>query len=427
MTERLGKYYKTKGQVWMAALTFLALVVLVAIQVTWILRAADLEEQNFNHRVALALKQVRIEIGNRAKDSDHMKDFLCGNQCSPILKEVKIKEIDSIVHACMQQHNIDLHYDFFVGDSTAQINYPAQKKHKCYLQSLNGLIERDGIRIGMHFPQRNQFIMAQLKGWFVVSILFIIFIGLSFLFILRLFLRERALLVQTTDFINNMVHEFQTPITNMRLAANLIRKKEASITDPKIMEYTGVILAENAKMENNVNEIMKIASLEHTSLEPVPVDMHQMIVQTALHYKLRANNLDGDIETLLQATQFTVKGNTEHLSLMISNLVDNALKYSPEKPLLRISTRNEKQMLVIEVKDNGIGIDKKDQARVFDKYFRVSTGNVHNVKGFGLGLTYVKTIADLYGGSIEVQSAPSQGSTFTIKLPCLFSNKAVSS
>ncbi|MFT3737162.1 MAG: HAMP domain-containing sensor histidine kinase [Breznakibacter sp.] len=401
----------------MAALTFMALVVLVVIQVTWILKAADLEEQNFNHRVALALKQVRSEIGKRAKDSDHMKDFLCGNHCTPQQKELKVKEIDSIVYTCMQQHDIDLHYDFFVGDSTAQINYPAHKKYKCYLQSLNGLIEKDGIRIGMHFPQRNQFIMAQMKGWFAISILFILFVGLSFLFMLRLFLRERALLVQTTDFINNMVHEFQTPITNMRLAASLIRKKEASISDPKIMEYTGVILAENTKMENNVNEILKIASLEHTALEPVMVDMHQLITQTATHYKLRANNFDGDIETKLHAAQFIVKGNTEHLSLMISNLVDNALKYSPEKPTVHISTRNDKQWLVINVQDNGIGIAKKDQLRIFDKYFRVSTGNVHNVKGFGLGLTYVKTITELYGGSIEVQSIPSQGSTFSIKLP----------
>lgn len=416
MSHRLDKYYRTARQNWMAGLTFLALLVLVGIQVTWILKAAYLEEQNFNHRVALALRQVRVEIGKRAKDSNHMKDFLCGNHCPAMMKQAKIAEIDSIVNSTLRENDISLQYDFFVGDSTAQVNYPDHKRTKCYLQSLNGLIEKDGIRLGMHFPERNQFIVAQLRGWFVVSILFILFVGLSFYIMLRLFLRERALMVQTTDFINNMVHEFQTPITNMRLAANLIRKKESAV-DAKVMEYANVILAENAKMEANVNEILKIASLEHTAIEPVMVDCHQAVEQTVRHFRLRAASSNGDIVLDLAAQRFTVMAQNEHIVLLVSNLIDNALKYSPEKPHIEITSKNEGRFWVMQVSDNGIGIDKGDIDRIFDKYFRVSTGNVHNVKGFGLGLAYVKKIAQFYGGSVSVTSDRQKGSCFEVKIP----------
>jgi two-component system phosphate regulon sensor histidine kinase PhoR len=309
----------------------------------------------------------------------------------------------------------------FIGDSTAKLN-DDNKHSKCYLQSLNGLIEKDGIQIGMEFPERNQFVFAQLKGWFIVSIIFLVFIGLSFYVMLRLFLRERALMLQTTDFINNMVHEFQTPITNMRLAANLIRKKEAQLADPKVMEYTNIILAENAKMETNVNEILKLASLKHSSVDLMDIDMHDMIAKTAQLFELRAINSNGNIKVHLTAEKFVVHGNPEHFKLLLSNLIDNALKYSPEKPDINISSRNEKNTLVIEVRDNGIGMDKNELSRIFDKYYRVSTGNLHNVKGFGLGLAFVKQISQHYKGVVTVSSELGKGSIFSVHLPVLATN-----
>jgi two-component system, OmpR family, phosphate regulon sensor histidine kinase PhoR len=417
MSQKLSKYYQTRLQVWLAVLTFVSLFLLVGIQVTWILNAANLEEQNFNHRVALALRQVKGEIGKRAKDCDHMKNYLCGHKCESGINQEKVNEVDSIIKAVLDQHDIKMKYDFFVGDSTAQIKYPNHKRTKCYLQSLNGLIEKDGIRIGMQFPERNQFVFAQLKGWFVVSIVVLVFIGLSFYVMLRLFLRERALMVQTTDFINNMVHEFQTPITNMRLATNLIRKREALQSDTKALEYTNIILSENAKMESNVSEILKIASLKYTEVDVADIDMHELIDKTVCLFELRANTSGGQIGMALNATRFIVNGNGEHFKLMVSNLIDNALKYSPDKPIITVSTRNDKQNLIIEVADNGIGIDKPDMARVFDKYYRVSTGNVHNIKGFGLGLAFVKQIAQHYNGYASVVSQLGKGSTFIVQFP----------
>lgn len=417
MKFNLFKSFSFYRQSWLAVTTLVALIMLIIIQISWIVKAARLEEHIFNHRVEMALKEVRNELGKKASDCNHMKNYLCGNECPVKERETKIAEVDSIIRSKLIDYQIELDYDFFINNTASGDSALKQTKGICYLQNLNGIIEKDGIRIGMQFPGRNQFLIAQMKGWFIVSLLFIVFIAISFVITLRLFLKERAQMIKTTDFINNMVHEFQTPLANMKLAANLIRKKMNSATDPKIDEYTQIILRENLKMEGNVREILKIASIDQTAAPEANINLHEVIQNSASQFKYLVEERHGQIELTLNASQSIVYGCEEHFNLLFSNLIDNALKYTTLQPHIKIETYNQNKRLYIHVTDNGIGINDEDIPFIFDKYFRVSTGNLHNVKGFGLGLTYVKKITDIYHGTVQVKSQPGKGTTFELCFP----------
>jgi two-component system phosphate regulon sensor histidine kinase PhoR len=232
-----------------------------------------------------------------------------------------------------------------------------------------------------------------------------------------MFKKERLMAQQTSDFINNMVHEFQTPLSNIRLAASLIKKKEKSIHDEKVMEYISVIMKENNRLEKHVEQILKVANPANNHISPEDVDIHQLIGSTVHEFSTRLEGENGKIEMNLEASKFVLNAAPDHIKLIISNLIDNAIKYSNVNPHIIISTANTNNELLIKVKDNGIGIDKKDIANIFEKYYRVSTGDVHNVKGFGLGLTFVKKIVEQYKGKIEVTSSKNSGTLFTICLP----------
>ena len=407
-----------RKQTYWAVFTFFALILLVVFQVIWIIKVARLEEKNFNYRVSHAMQTIRTELGLRASGSDHMHDYLCGNECPVVVRNNKIAEIDSIIKSNLEVNHIDLDYNFVIGDSASLARQKVnESKRCCYVQFLNGVIQKEGIRLSVQFPHRNQFLIAQMKGGFILSILFIVFVAISFFISLRMFMRKRAQLIHTSDFINNMVHEFQTPLANMRLAAGLIRKRVSDQSQSKVNEYLDVIVAENVKLEKSVTDILQFAALANGIPKVSEVNIHPLIQKVVDTFSFRLQCMDAVISVQLNADRDVVKGCEEHFNLMLSNIIDNSLKYSVQKPSITVSTYCEKEMLVISISDEGIGMNEKEIPYIFDKYYRVSTGDVHNVKGFGLGLAYVKKITDLYGGNIVVNSTPHVGTTFILKFP----------
>ncbi len=413
----MKKKRKIELEGWMAGLTFLALIMLVAIQVSWIVKAAKLEERNFSHRVSTVMCDIGNEISRRATHNYEMKNYICGKACQPKSERSNISVIDSIVKSTLQRNQIQLDYNFSIDDSVTIEKERGLFRSKCYLQKIVGLSDTEEVGIRLRFPGREKFLLAQLKGWFVVSLLFILFVAASFFITLRMYLRERAMARRTTDFINNMVHEFQTPIANIMLATNLIRKQKVAAENHRTEEYTSIILNESRKMEHNVEDILKVSGIGHQPVEKNEIDLHEEIIRQAEYFKYRVEELEGRIVLQLQAGKHHLYGEAGHFSMLLSNLIDNAIKYNIDRPVIIISTSNEKASLVIRVEDNGIGISQKDIASIFDKYFRVSTGDLHNVKGFGLGLTCVKRVADLYHGSMKVESTVGKGTVFTIFLP----------
>ncbi len=407
---------KMQRQGYLALLTFAALVVLMTLQVLWLLQTARLEEQRFNQKVTSALKEAGNEIGQRAPACNKMMNYLCGEQCPHAEKMRSISEVDSIIKAKLSAYSISLEYTFEISDSISR----SQSKlfgSRCYLQSLNGLLEKDGIQISLRFPDRNQFILAQIKGTFLLAIFSIVFVAVSFLITFQMFTRERKMLEQTTHFINNLVHEFQTPLSNIRLATGLIRKRETASNDEKIGEYTGVILKENQKLQNHVEEILKVSNSGWSNTLSDPVNVHDAIRSVVDDFLHKLEAVDGVIKLDLKAPHPIIVAEEKQFTLILSNLIDNAIKYSLHKPMISISTHQQDQSLIIKVTDNGIGIEKGEQAKIFDRYYRVSTGDIHNVKGFGLGLTFVKQKVESFNGKIKILSSPGKGSTFILSFP----------
>jgi len=408
---------KISKQGFLAFLTFIALIILLAVQVNWLFNAAKLEEDHFNRTVSKALIEAREEIGECASTCNDMNNYLCGRPCQANVQKTKISEIDEIIKSKLEIYNIDLEYTFEITDSTFNKKNKKLWGEKCYLQSLNGLLKEGGIKIRLQFPNRNQFLMAQIRGAFLLAVFSVIFVLISFIITSRLFRKERQMVTKTSDFINNMVHEFQTPLSNIRLASSLIKKRENAIADDKINEYISVIIKENHKLEKNVEEILKVSCTGSDACSFEDIDLHELISKTSDEFVTRIESLDGSLDKKLNAEHPVLKASPEHFRLIVSNLIDNAIKYSKGAPQIEITSKTVGKNIRLRFKDKGIGIDKKDQSAIFEKYFRVSTGDIHNVKGFGLGLTYVKKLVEQYRGKISVSSSKDNGTVFTIILP----------
>ncbi|MBN1925882.1 MAG: HAMP domain-containing histidine kinase [Prolixibacteraceae bacterium] len=406
---------KNKRQYILAIFTFLALIILLAVEVNMLLKAALIEEKNFNRDVYKALQESRETIEKRASVCSDMQNYLCGKPCHERVIKEKIAEIDSILHYHLDKYNIDLEYTFAISDSISGVEKSKFFKTKCYLKSINGLLEKDGIHLKLRFPGRNQFILSQIKGTFLLAFTAVLFVMVSFIITFSMYRKERTMAQHTSDFINNMVHEFQTPLSNIHLATNLIKKRKTN--DEKINEYLNIISSENHKLEKHVEEILKVSSPEGNQVELKQVDLHDVIQSTALEFQPRINEAGGKFKFNLDARSHFLKADPNHLKLIFSNLIDNAIKYADSKPVVVFSSMNKASTIEISVKDNGIGIDKNHLNLIFEKYYRVPTGDVHNVKGFGLGLTFVKKMVEKYGGRIMAASSKGSGTIFTISLP----------
>jgi two-component system phosphate regulon sensor histidine kinase PhoR len=237
--------------------------------------------------------------------------------------------------------------------------------------------------------------------------------------------RQKKLVEIKNDFINNMTHEFKTPLATISLAVDALRNEKV-MADPARMHYfNAIIKEENQRMNRQVETILRASQLEKQDFDVQfkPVSVHPVIQRVADTFALQVQSRSGEIVLHLDATQDQMKADESHLTNLISNLVDNALKYAREgvAPRVEIQTRNESGRLIIEIADNGIGMSRDTLKRIYEKFYRAHTGNRHDVKGFGLGLSYVKTLVDTHRGNIQATSTPGKGSQFILSFP--LSNK----
>jgi two-component system phosphate regulon sensor histidine kinase PhoR len=242
---------------------------------------------------------------------------------------------------------------------------------------------------------------------------------MAFFYSIKTILRQKKHSQIKNDFINNMTHELKTPISTISLACEALSDPDISAT-PKLLErYIGVINTENKRLYNQVENVLKSAiwGSKAFKLNLEETDMEEIVNEALQKFDMQLSEKGGKITFLNEAKSSRFNADPAHLSNALHNLIDNAIKYSNREPEIKIKAANEKDWYVLSVCDNGIGISKEDQKKIFDKLYRVPTGNRHDVKGFGLGLNYVKTIVERHGGSVSVSSRLNKGSTFTLKLP----------
>lgn len=238
-------------------------------------------------------------------------------------------------------------------------------------------------------------------------------------FALQTILRQKKLSEMKTDFINNMTHEFKTPISTVSLALEALMKFGMGSDPQKVEQYLSIARNENSRLGLMVEKVLKIAASERKDikLNYETLDLHELITQVSQNISMQVQEKHGKVEVDLKATQAKVEVDRVHMGNVIYNLLDNAIKYTNQQPQIKIETQQEAKGIRLKVADNGIGISKTHLSHIFDKFYRVPTGNVHNVKGFGLGLSYVSLIVEKHHGNIEVESEPGKGSVFSIFVP----------
>ena len=266
-----------------------------------------------------------------------------------------------------------------------------------------------------------KFALQSLKWRFITAIFFSLIIISAFYLTVRTMLRQKKLGEIKNDFINNMTHEFKTPIATISLAVDAMRNEKVLQDREKMDYFSTIIKEENKRMNRQVETILKASQLEkqEVDLNLKPAHVHDVIKDVVENFALQLEEKNGKAELLLNATNDLIEADEVHLSNLVNNLFDNALKYSKENtpPFVRLTTQSNGKKFIMKIEDNGIGMNRDTLKRIFERFYRAHTGNIHNVKGFGLGLSYVKTMVEAHHGEIKAESTLGKGSTFIVEFP----------
>lgn len=358
---------------------------------------------------------------------DVMEDFFNINHFSPIETRIDSSSIDSLIASELSLKGINIEYDFGIY-SPRRDTILLQKTGK-YEEELRN--EGYGFRLFpsdmfsppeyllIYFPKKSSYIYAEVSGMFLLTLVLVAVIIFSFFFVVFSLLRQKKLSEMKTDFINNMTHEIKTPISTISLACEVLSDNQTEISPEKQFEFIHIIAQENKRLAAMTEKILQTAIIEkgRMGLKREKLNAHHIIQQAVENIQLLVEQKDGVIEQDLSAERTLIMADSIHFENAIFNLLDNANKYSEIQPKIEIHTKNINNSILISIKDHGIGISKKDQKRIFERLYRVPTGDVHNVKGFGLGLNYVKAIIEGHEGEITLQSELGKGSEFIIKVP----------
>ncbi|OFY63219.1 MAG: hypothetical protein A2Y71_16830 [Bacteroidetes bacterium RBG_13_42_15] len=285
-------------------------------------------------------------------------------------------------------------------------------------------IIRQNLLVSVIFPERTNYVLGSMAWLLGGSLLFSLIILATFALSLFFIIRQKKISEMKSDFLNNMTHEFKTPIATISLAADTITNPKVIKDESSIKHFIGMIKKENSRMNKKVETILQIASLDKKEIafKFENVSLHLVIERAAEAIEIQVHQKNGKITLNLKAGAPVILGDNEHLTNLVNNLLDNALKYSPDSPEITVETKNNDKGIILSVEDKGIGMSKSVQSKIFERFYRQSSGNIHDVKGFGLGLNYVRAIIDAHKGSVTVTSEPGKGSRFDIFLPFNWDN-----
>jgi len=271
----------------------------------------------------------------------------------------------------------------------------------------------------LYFPNERGFLMGQMSDLLVISVSLLLIIIFSFTYTVMTIYRQKRISQMKNDFINNMTHEFKTPISTISLACQALKDQDVAKSEAIYDTYIGVIGEENNRLGAMAEKILQSAVLEKSQLELNKewLDIHEVITDVVNKIGIQVQIKDGKITTDFKAEPSQIHADRVHITNVFSNLLDNANKYTPQKPKIKVSTENVKTGIMISIEDNGIGISKKNQNKIFDKLYRVPMGDLHDFKGFGLGLSYVKAIVEYHKGSVRLESELKKGTKFDVFLP----------
>jgi two-component system phosphate regulon sensor histidine kinase PhoR len=405
---------------------------LISLQIYWVSKAYEFTEEQFDNRVNLALMTVANQINRFNKDTMSVREPVSRINSDYFTVEITgvadPEHLQNLLMIEFNRYDINLDfqyaiYDCFIDSIISKSYVEVSENGKAVFKENSENVEfpmynmsKDSHKFGVYFPNKKSYISQQL-GVMIYSSIGVFFIVLFFVYIVSLIFRQKRLSEMKNDFINNMTHEFKTPISTITVSSEQLLKENVLSNPEKIRNYSRIIKEESARLKSQVDQILNVAMLDsaRSKLEKKSLDMHALIEDVAEKIKIRTDYLNNELYLDLKATHSTLDGNYDHLANVMFNLLDNAIKYRRDQLIITIRTFNKNNDFYIEVEDNGIGIPPLLQRHIFEKFYRVPTGNVHNVKGFGLGLSYVKKIVELHQGKISLESTPGVGTVFRIR------------
>ncbi len=402
-------------------------------------REDSLNLKQFSERAHIALRDVLEQINT--KDDISANLYGAVKQIRPNYFSVDIEEelhpfyLEQLLKR--EFDNQSLNQDFVYGiydcysDSIVFGNLIKYNKNSSYSVTNNDSVgktsnqlkwKNDGHYFTVLFPNVSSSSIAVSKTdfypWFYLVVLLLL-LFLFFVFTLNVILKQKRLSEVKTDFINNMTHELKTPISTIGLSSELLLRGDFKEDPDRLHRYAEIIYKENKRLENQVERVLNVAKLdrEKLTLKKESCSIHDLILEAKESFDINQTDMGGEIELLLDAQRETLMMDEVHITNVIYNLLDNAVKYCNTVPHIDIRTWDDGQFFYLTITDNGIGIKREDLKMIFDKFYRVPTGNLHDVKGFGLGLYYVKLIVEEHGGTIQVKSQLGKGTTFSLKFP----------
>lgn len=407
----------------------LAILSVLAVQSYWILRQYDLSEKKFRDKVNAALINTAHDVAKASRvdlpSQDFIKQVATNYYLVNIDNPFKPEDLEFYLKKNLEAVALKEDFEYGVFDCTSKnmvygklIDYSDDKKTLELNEPLNVHNESEFLYyFGVRFPNRRAEMLADMGLILFFSGLMLLTVAF-FIYSIFVILRQKQLSELQKDFINNMTHEFKTPIATINISTDVFAKNETIQADPRLSRYTQIIKEQINRLNNQVEKVLQIARIERGdfNLHLETFDLHELIRQVHPSMEIKVDERKGTLHCELGATQSRITADKLHFTNILHNLVDNAVKYSKEQPDIFLRTKNESGQVVLSIKDNGIGIPKEHQARVFDKFYRVPTGNVHNVKGFGLGLFYVKNICLEHGWKVWIDSEAGRGSTISIRM-----------
>ncbi len=422
----------------LAILVLLALAGLTFIQFRLLLIGVRFEKQRFDQRTETALQEVAKQLDQPSALHSWLLDVLKKPGVPPESAPALSLAIDSLLIRELRKNNVSTPFSFAITEKYGEVPHLVSAtfdREKFEFGRYTALL---GNRIinGCHCERMLQLNVENLFGYllreldylFIPSALCLLTILGCLAFLIRILRREEKLNLIKNDFINNLTHELKTPAFSISLSTRLAKENLENGNPAKVRQLLQLIENENNRLKTHIEKVLELASLEtpHHQLQKEKTDLHRLVREVTEEFSPQVESREGKLSLQLEADRFELEADPSHLKNVLRNLFDNALKYSPGAPEIEVRSRNEGHFFKLSVRDNGIGIAAAHRKLVFDKFYRVPVSNLHQVKGFGLGLSYVRQVLEAHGGRVEVESYPDSpdlgrgegaGSVFRISLP----------
>jgi two-component system, OmpR family, phosphate regulon sensor histidine kinase PhoR len=403
----------------------ISIIGIIVFQWYWVKTSYNLVEQQFNRTVEIALYNVARKMvtfnGHEPPNENPVRQ---------ISSNYFIVDINEIIDADILEHYLKTEFEYSnIAISYEYAIYDCETDKMVYGNYVNPSVVRTNEErkfqkydeftyyFGIIFPSKAIYLLNSMNIWIISSFVLITAL-IFFAYAIFIIFRQKRLSEIQKDFINNMTHEFKTPISTIGISANVLTEPGIISQPDRFANYAAIIMDQNKRLENQIEKVLQIARLERNKLKLnlEETDVHKVINRVAENFAMNIKDMKGKLVLKLEARDHIIIADKLHLTNVVYNLIDNSIKYSQVEPLVEISTTNQQGFLTIEFRDNGIGIEKRYQKKIFDKFFRVPTGNIHNVKGFGIGLSYVKSIIRSHKWDIKVDSEPGKGTRFRISI-----------